>query len=401
MKKFLIGLLLLGVSVSAVAVDEPYDSHARATGYNMAAGKQQGTELGNRNDNPTYRKDDDIAAGINMGLGSISMVDSLLGMFTKFTIMGKLNEWAKDAIQGLISSGESKAANCPLCATTLATEATGGPEDPAYAGAYASFLLSCETMPPVMLKPGPNEQHSFEDTVCPVCVESIGHKWPPILFVAPDVMGLVVSGVKLLTTQFLQDANKVIAQLVGAEGHVTDKWVGPPSRNTVIQTMGEVIAVTSHTFASLGFDASEYKGIEAPDKASRRELFEYRSKQIAEDQRSLKNVTQKNLRLLYRAQQRSVKALTRAMELKKQLNVLADVDAKIDAKYDNLPSSLSAEASRRALFGALMQLKLSIVAARTKMRSEALELEFKPMVKQTEGVKLATGTAGITDGGSQ
>jgi len=387
MKKFLVILLVLGLGFAVIAKDK-------------------------KEDNPTYRKNDDTAAKINMGLGTVSAVDSTINAaatiaqafgakFRDFTITGMIKSLVKKMFISKSSEANSKATNCPRCATALATASTGGPEDPAYEGAYTSFLLACQTFVPVVVDKGPHTEYLFEDQTCPTCIKSIGQKWPPILVVAPDVMGLIVSGVKLATTQFLQDANKVIAQLIGDAGHVTDKWVGPPSRNKIIETMGENIAVASHAFGSLSFDAKEYEGIKVPEKASRRELFEYRSKQIAEDQRSLKNVTQKNLRLIYRAQQRSIKALTRAMELKKQLNVLADVDAKIDAKYDNLPSSLAAEASRRALYGALTQLKLSVVAARVKTRSEALELEFKPMVKQTEGVKLATGDAGATDGGSQ
>ena len=408
MKKFLVGLLLLGVSVSAFAVSEPYNSHASTQNSNVQAGRQTSSSLASQSENSETSSNDDTAAIINTSLSALSTVDTLLGMFTSFTITGKINEYLKDWINDLFASEVSKEYNCPQCAAELAA-----PGDAAtYEARYASFLLACETMAPILIKPGSNESKSYEDTTCPACTASLGLKWPPFLFVAPDIMGLVISGVKLATTYFLQDGNKIIAELTGDEGHLTYKYTGSgggggsgsdsgssdSASADVTKTVGDV-SVDSYTFESLAFDASEYEGISAPEKASWRELFDYRSNQVIEDQRTLKNVTEKNLRLLYRAQQRSIKAMARAMELKHQLSVLADVDSKIDAKYDNLPQSLAAEASRRALYGALTQLKLSVAAARTKTRSEALELEFKPLTKSTETSTLSTGSAGVTDGG--
>ena len=185
--------------------------------------------------------------------------------------------------------------------------------------------------------------------------------------------------------KFMRDATYITGTFTGTQGHVTDKWGGPPNRNKTIAIMGDV-AVTSEKFDALTFNPAEYQGMTEDEakKASASKLQDYRAKTLIENQRSLKNVTGENWNILYRAQQRSIKALTGALELKGQLAALADVDKKIDAEYDSKPQALNTLASRRALHDALLLLKLNVLAARTRLRSEMLELDFKPKTKENE-----------------
>ena len=70
--------------------------------------------------------------------------------------------------------------------------------------------------------------------------------------------------------------------------------------------------------------------------------------------------------------------------LKEQLEKLGKVDDAISADYSNKPSALSTLASRRALYDALLLLKSNVVAARTKMRAEILEVDFKQKTEENK-----------------
>ena len=183
--------------------------------------------------------------------------------------------------------------------------------------------------------------------------------------------------------KWMRDATNITASFTGAEGFVTDKWVGPHPRNKTTAIMGD-ISVTSEKFDALAFDPKEYEGMKDADKASARQLMDYRSEQLIQDQRSLSNVATAQWGILYRAQQRSIKGLASALELKSQLAALGEIEKKISADYKNKPSALNTVASRRALYDALLLLKMNVMAARTKLRSETLELDFKPMTREPE-----------------
>ncbi len=206
--------------------------------------------------------------------------------------------------------------------------------------------------------------------------------WFPI-FISWNIVDTAITLGHAAVNKFMRDATNITASFMGDEGFVTDKWVGPHPRNTVVSIMGDV-SVTSHKFDALKFDASTYKGMENADKASARELMQYRSDQLIEDQRSLSNVADAQWAILYRAQQRSIKGLASALELKAQLAALGEIDEKISADYKNKPSALNSAASRRALHDALLLLKMNVMAARTKLRSETLELDFKVKTKESE-----------------
>jgi len=178
--------------------------------------------------------------------------------------------------------------------------------------------------------------------------------------------------------KFMRDATYITASFTGAEGYVTDKWVGPPNYNQTVAIMGDVTLGTQ-SFGSVAFDPDEYAGLENPDSASARTLVEYRKSQLIEDQRSLENVADLNWEIHYRAQQRSIKALAGALTLKKELAKLTDADQRINAEYGTKPKALNTAASRRVLHDALMLLKMNVMAARAKMRAETLELDFKPL----------------------
>jgi len=203
------------------------------------------------------------------------------------------------------------------------------------------------------------------------------------IFISWNIVDTAITLGHAAVNKFMRDATNITASFTGDEGFVTDKWVGPHPRNKTIAIMGD-ISVTSEKFDALTFDPQEYEGMKDADKASARQLMDYRSNQLIQDQRSLSNVATAQWGVLYRAQQRSIKGLASALELKSQLAALGEIESKISADYKNKPSALNTVASRRALYDALLLLRMNVMAARTKLRSETLELDFKPMTREPE-----------------
>ena len=208
-----------------------------------------------------------------------------------------------------------------------------------------------------------------------VCIATYELTYAPLLPTAPNLMSMMTSAVRIATDMFLAEANKILAGFGGEEGHVTDQWVGPPNRNKIIEIMGEV-AVKSQKFGFMKFDPDEYEGVKDSSSASPRKLMEYRAETLVNDQRSLTSNSIENYMLRYKAQQRSIRALATAMQLKQALKELSEADGLIDAEYGTKPQALNTAASRRVLYDALTELKMNVVAARLKTRAEALELDF-------------------------
>ena len=87
---------------------------------------------------------------------------------------------------------------------------------------------------------------------------------------------------------------------------------------------------------------------------------------------------------MIRAQKRSILGLAGALELKSQLDALSKVEQSISAEYKTKPQALNTVAARRVLHDALLLLKVNVMAARTRLRSEVLELDFKPKTTTDE-----------------
>lgn len=178
--------------------------------------------------------------------------------------------------------------------------------------------------------------------------------------------------------QFMRDETAITASFVGAEGHVTDKWIGAPATNKTYYILDD-FDVPTQRFAKVAFDESEYSDLEDVDSADARTLMDYRNSKLVEEQRSLDNVTEETWGVRYRSQKRAITALVTALEAKATLSALASADAKVTAEYDSKTQAVATLAARRVLYDALMYLKMNVMAARTKMRAETLELDFKPL----------------------
>lgn len=206
--------------------------------------------------------------------------------------------------------------------------------------------------------------------------------WTP--GIATDIVSVISSLAHAAVNYFMRDTWYITADFTGVQGHVTDKWVGEPEKNKTISILAD-FNVPTQRFATIAFDSSEYKNLKDESNASARELMEYRNEKLVEEQRSLENVVEGTWGLRYRAQQRAINALATALQMKDQLAVLAEADTRITAEYGSKTQAVSTVAARRVLYDALMYLKMNVLAARTKTRAEAMELDFKAVTADPTG----------------
>ncbi|MBQ4471923.1 MAG: hypothetical protein II942_01580 [Alphaproteobacteria bacterium] len=344
------------------------------------AAKSTSADASSKGSGTQKSKKNDQAAAINMAAGAVATV---AGFFINTSVLGETLASAWDGLWGTTSvQVKGKEVNCPnyagfsaLTASCMASCTLAAAL--CYPECYqASFAACFEDV--VVPDPVTGTTHTFlveTDPNAAVCVATYEMTYAPLLPTAPNLMSMMTSAVRIATDMFLAEANKILASFAGEEGHVTDQWVGPPNRNKIVQIMGDV-AVKSQKFGLMKFDSKEYEGLKDASSASPRELMEYRAETLVNDQRSLTSNSVENYTMRYKAQQRSIRALATAMQLKQSLKELSEADGLIDAEYGTKPQALNTAASRRVLYDALTELKMNVVAARLKLRSEALELNF-------------------------
>ena len=265
-------VLLIFCAISLLA-ESAVAAQDHSTTTSSKGGQEQGTALSKQSDNSQHNKKDDAAAITSMAL------TNPIGAMAASWAAGKLLKLV--GLQAECQTGKivvTDPQNCPPCATDYAVKAKiaflagclptcTGPHAPActaacyvaseevYASTYATIESACRGEPAVNIPPT-GKCVSYPDRSCAVCPASVQFKYEPFMVIWPDMSNLLVAGIKLATQGFLGHANEIIATLQGDEGHVTDKWVGPRPRNTVVKTMGDKIAVSSRSFGSLSFDAS-------------------------------------------------------------------------------------------------------------------------------------------------
>ena len=213
-------------------------------------------------------------------------------------------------------------------------------------------------------------------------------EWGPVS-ITWNVISLFSSLAHAAVNYFMRDTWYITASFTGAQGHVTDKWIGKGHKKVEVAVLKE-FEVPAQRFAAIAFDVNEYKNLKNVDSASARELMEYRNKTLIEEQRSLDNVTDETWGIRYRAQRRSITALAAALKMKETLAALAEADGRISANYDSKTDAVATVAARRVLYDALMFLKMNVMAARTKLRAEAMELDFEPVTTDPEGTEQET-----------
>ena len=204
--------------------------------------------------------------------------------------------------------------------------------------------------------------------------------WPVI-----DIAGALATLGQSAITQWMDKSGKILAKFIGATGHVTDKWVGPPEINKTIYAVDEILQTEpayivakplSTTSADLSQAQEEYL--------------------LAEDQ-SNEGIQKHREKVLYIAQQQAINALVNALHKKRILSSLAgihhDNEEMIKNAYSNTKSTLATLESRRGLYNALLILKFKIAQERARLRSQALRSELLPVSEVPEVVVSTEPTA--------
>jgi len=128
------------------------------------------------------------------------------------------------------------------------------------------------------------------------------------------------------------------------------------------------------------------------------ELADLRIKEIVAERASLDSLSSDQWAILYRAQQRSIQAMTDALVMKKAYKELAEVAQKAssDADFGNYSAAASTVATRRLLLDALMALRKRVIAARIRARAETMEMSMKvvPTAPQLDNGVLVLASAG-------
>ena len=115
----------------------------------------------------------------------------------------------------------------------------------------------------------------------PARVEASVPVWTPV-----NIAGVLAPLGQAAITQWMDKSGKILATFTGDEGHVTDKWVGPPEMNTTVYTVEEFAGeVASFNVADVPVVDIAYEGLQDPENSSARVLAEARmAAALAENQ---------------------------------------------------------------------------------------------------------------------
>lgn len=197
-----------------------------------------------------------------------------------------------------------------------------------------------------------------------------------------DLFGAIGRGISALVKYFLTDDTEIIAELV-YDGD--SKKGGPCGGNggTYTGDNGSAMAPLSAVASSIT-DIPAEKGaypddvkVQSTDVAT---LADLRIKQIVTENASLDELSQDKWAILYRAQQRSIQAMTDALVMKKAYKELAAIAGQASSgSYGNYSEAASTVATRRLLLDALMALRKRVIAARIRARAETMEMDINAL----------------------
>ena len=193
-----------------------------------------------------------------------------------------------------------------------------------------------------------------------------------------DIGGTISRTIQAGVKYFLEEDQELIAELVydGASGSSPGGQGGAYLMTPGTASM-DLRAVTS-TIADIPAEADAYPSDIKVQDTCIDELAEYRIKTIAQERASLDQLTQNKWAIQYRAQQRSIQAMTDALVLKKAYIDLADVIVNLpEGQYQNYNAAVSTIATRRLLLDSLMALRKRVVAARVRAHAETMEMDLE------------------------
>lgn len=194
-----------------------------------------------------------------------------------------------------------------------------------------------------------------------------------------DIGGAISRALQAIIKFFLGDDNKLVAELVydGGEGGSCGGNGGAYTGDNGNAIDGGALKAVASTLTDIPAESEAYpEDIKVAD-TSIGKLADLRTKEIMKGKSSLDELTEDRWAIEYRAQQRSIQAMTDALVMKKAYSqLIAIANSASEGSYSNYSEAASTVATRRLMLDALFALRKRVVAARVRARAETMELDI-------------------------
>lgn len=184
----------------------------------------------------------------------------------------------------------------------------------------------------------------------------------------------ISAGFRALTAAvkyFLGDDTALVAELVwddsSSSGGCGGCYGGKPSASADLKLSASLEDI------SLSEDVYGTKGYVAQSTVT--ELTEKIIKDIMREKASLDQLSEEGQRVYYKAQQRSIQAMTDALMMKKAYVELKGIVAALPTDFSNYSAAASSIASRRLILDELLALKKRVIAARLRTKAQTMEID--------------------------
>lgn len=212
-----------------------------------------------------------------------------------------------------------------------------------------------------------------------------------------DLFGSIGRAISALVKYFLTDDTEIVAELVYDGGKSCKKggcggaYTG--DNGSAMAPLSAVASSITDIPAEKGAYPDDVK-VQSTDVGT---LADLRIKQIVAENASLDELSQDKWAILYRAQQRSIQAMTDALVMKKAYKDLAAIAEQVSSgSYGNYSEAASTVATRRLLLDALMALRKRVIAARVRAKAETMEMDINAVSTEPKLVNEAATSSNDT-----
>ena len=213
--------------------------------------------------------------------------------------------------------------------------------------------------------------------------EPHGPGWSYMTF---DIPGAVGRAAQAAIKYFLSDDNKLTAELVFKEGEGGGGGGsgggggcgGAYNPNGGSASAEVAVALAASSLTDIIPEASAYPtDVSITSATSVADLARFRVETVTEERAALDQLSAEDWGVMYRAQQRSIQAMTDALTMKKAYKELTAVADQISqGSYNDYADALSTVATRRILLDALMHMRKRVIAARVRAKAETMEVDI-------------------------
>jgi len=210
------------------------------------------------------------------------------------------------------------------------------------------------------------------------CAEETPTYYKLSAFLTTDLIGAGLRGVMTAVKYFLTDDTKMIAELVydgeGGGGGGGGGCGGVYNGNNGSANNALALKAVASSLTDITAETSAYPADVRVQETSIADLAKHRIQTAVKEKAALDQLSEENWAVQYRAQQRSIQAMTDALLMKKAYKELQEVANSLSSGgYSNYSEAASTVATRRLLLDALMALRKRVIAARVRARVETME----------------------------